>query len=133
MCGLLLLASFGCTQLFLYLSKSQLRGADLIPLLYIFTFKPPQNKKSSPPKPSKHTEVCSAWNAFLSSRSVLMSSTAATFRVKQLFTRLEALDAAPGTAAAAAARAKAKRKHRAPGRPEPTQEVFLDEGEVGGV
>lgn len=42
-------------------------------------------------------EVCSSWNAFLSART-LLASTAATSRVKQLYVRLEALEApkAPG-------------------------------------
>ena len=37
--------------------------------------------------------VCSAWNAFLSSRTLLMSSAPAASRVKQLYARLDALEA----------------------------------------
>eukprot|EP00438_Fugacium_kawagutii_P013332 Skav213531 [mRNA] locus=scaffold1184:56286:57317:- [translate_table: standard] len=36
--------------------------------------------------------VCSAWNAFLSSRTLLMSMAPATSRVKQLYARLDALE-----------------------------------------
>lgn len=36
--------------------------------------------------------VCSAWNAFLSSRTLLMSCAPATSRVKQLYARLDALE-----------------------------------------
>lgn len=64
--------------------------------------------------------VCSAWNAFLSSRTLLMTSTAATNRVKQLYVKLEGLEAP-------VAKPKPKRKHMPKLEP---PETFTDEGEL---
>ncbi|CAJ1352018.1 unnamed protein product [Effrenium voratum] len=61
--------------------------------------------------------VCSGWSAFLSSRTLLMASAAATGRVKQLYVRLECLDTP-------SAKARPRRKSK-----DPAPELYV-EGET---